>query len=167
MEKFSLMSKLAEDNKIDFEDFYRIKADPDNIKWSGFLSAPEKNTFRNWFSEQIKKDDREIYLVYLENEPHAVAFFYIDYFENKKFYTASGVLGSFTRRGIGTWMMQESDRIAFKKGYNTHLVIVSEFNIGSAKRFEKLGYEKTSEFEIRNVPLAGGEQKFYKWKKNI
>lgn len=162
-----LKSKLAEDCELDFEDFYKIKSDAENVRWSGFLNAPDRSNLRKWFSEQMKNPQREIFLVFLENESHAVAFFYIDYSEKNAFYTASGVLGAFTRRGIGTWMMQECDRIAVKKGYNTHVVLVSEFNIGSARRFEKLGYTKTSEYEIRDVPLAGGKQKFYKWVKCI
>ncbi|MBO4830803.1 MAG: GNAT family N-acetyltransferase [Fibrobacter sp.] len=158
-----LKSKLAEDCEFDFEDFYRIKSDAENIKWSGFLNAPDKNNFRKWFSEQIKNPKREIYLVYLENNVHAVAFFYIDYWDNYAFNVPSGVLSEFARRGIGTWILQEGARIAKENGYKNQFAMVSDFNIGSAKRFEKLGFMKTSEYDVRDIPLAGGLQKFYKW----
>lgn len=162
-----LKSKLAQDNDSDFEDFLRIKSDKDNIKWSGFLTAPERSSFRKWFSDQIKNHKREIYLVYIENVINAVAFFYIDYCDKAEFHVPSGVLGEFTKRGIGTWIIQESDRIAIKKGYKMHVAFVSDKNIGSVKRFEKLGFVKTSEYDVRNVPLAGGEQRYYKWVKEV
>ena len=167
MTEVFLKSKLAEDNEIDFEDFYSIKSDAENVKWSGFLTAPEKKSFRKWYSEQIKGQKREIYLVYLDNEVHAVAWFYIDYCDNGEFFVPSGVLTEFTKRGIGTWIIQESDKIAKEKGYNLHIAMVSDLNVGSVRRFEKLGFTRTSEFEIRNVPLAGGEQKYYKWMRNV
>lgn len=163
----SLISKLAEDCDSDFEDFYKIKSDADNIKWSGFLTAPVKESFRLWYSNQIKNPKRDIYLVFLEGILHAVGFFYIDYSENEEFYVPSGVLGEFTRRGIGTWIIQESNRIAKENGSKKHIALVSELNVGSVKRYEKLGFSKTLEYEIRNVPLAGGKQKFYKWVKCI
>ena len=40
---------------------------------------------------------------------------------------------------------------------------VSDKNIASYKRYEKLGFIRMEEFEIRNQPLLGGEHKFYKW----
>ena len=40
---------------------------------------------------------------------------------------------------------------------------VSDKNIASYKRYEKLGFIRMDEFEIRNLPLLGGEHKFYKW----
>lgn len=167
MGQYRLKSKLAQDCDEDFEDFFNIKSDTDNIKWSGFLAAPEKKSFRIWYSGQIQNPGRDIYLVYIDKNIHAVAFFYIDYCENKSFQVPSGVIGEFTRQGIGTWVIQEAEKIAKERGCKVHFDLISEFNIGSSKRYEKLGFTKTTEFEIRNVPLAGGEQKFYKWIKKI
>lgn len=59
-----LTYRLVKDTDEDFADFYKIKCDPENIKWSGFTSAPERISFRSWFSTQIKNPHRDIYLVY-------------------------------------------------------------------------------------------------------
>ncbi len=162
-----LRYKLAQNNDIDFEDFYKIKSDADNIKWSGFLTAPEKKSFRKWYAEQINSTKRDIYLVYFEGVANAVAFFYIDYCDNGEFFVPSGVLAEFTRRGIGTWIIQESDKIAKEKGYKVHVAMVSDLNVGSIKRFEKLGFTRTTDYDVRDVPLAGGKQKYYKWVRYI
>ncbi len=64
----NLVSRLALDNDGDFEDFYNIKSDSQNVIWSGFSAPPEKASFRNWYSHQINDNlCRDIYLV--ENKP--------------------------------------------------------------------------------------------------
>lgn len=79
----------------------------------------------------------------------------------------SGVLTEYARQGIGTWIISESDKIAKQAGYKTHVAWISDDNIGSVRRFEKLAFTKTTEYDIRNIPLAGREYKYYKWIKEI
>ncbi len=157
--------RLAEITDSDFEDFYRIKADLENIKWGGFTCPPEKKSFKEWYKSQIESSTREIYLVFIERK--CVAFFYIDYKDNGHFLVPSGVLTEYTRQGIGTYIIEESDKIAKNKGYSIHEAWCSDKNIGSVKRFVKLGYTKTEEYDIRNLPLLGGNHKYYKWIKEI
>ena len=101
--------RLAEITDSDFEDFYRIKADLENIKWGGFTCPPEKKSFKEWYKSQIESSTREIYLVFIERK--CVAFFYIDYKDNGHFLVPSGVLTEYTRQGIGTYIIEESDKI--------------------------------------------------------
>lgn len=49
----------------DFEDFYRIKCDKENIAWGGFTKAPERESFYDWYVQQLASDRRWIYLVSL------------------------------------------------------------------------------------------------------
>lgn len=79
----------------------------------------------------------------------------------------SGVLERFTRKGVGTWIIEEADGIAKEKGFKTHIAWVSDANVASVRRFAKLGFVKTEEFDIRNIPLAGGNHRYYKWRKHI
>lgn len=165
MDVKNLNYKLATDCDKDFESLFLIKCDLENIKWGGFTCPPNKESFRKWFSEQIKSKEREIYLVNIEDE--SIGFFYIDYKDNGEFLVPSGVLTKYTRQGIGTYIIEESDKIAKQKGYNIHVAWCSDRNIGSVKRFIKLGYIKTFEYDIRNLPLLGGEHKYYKWYKRV
>lgn len=164
-----LKYRLAEDNEKDFEDLLRIKGDYDNICWAGFTKAPERTSFRQWYTNQLISRTRDIYLVYsfANNYEFAVAFFYIDWRNNGEFLVPSGVLKKYTRQGIGTYIIEEADNIARRRGYTTHVAWVSDYNIGSVRRFEKLNYQKTDEFDIRNLPLLGGNHKYYKWIKKI
>lgn len=151
----------------DFEDFYRIKCDKENIAWGGFTKAPERESFYDWYVQQLASDRRWIYLVYEEND--CCAFFYIDKIGNETYEaTSSGVLSNYTGKGIGTYAlaMQVSE---IKQHNNSRGVFswISDKNIASYKRYEKLGFVRTDEFEIRNLPLLGGEHKFYKWVKEL
>lgn len=164
-----LKYRLAEDNEKDFEDFWAIKSDYDNVCWSGFKEAPERKMFRKWYTDQIASEKRDIYLVLADSAGgyHTVGFFYIDWCDDGVFLVPSGVLKEYTRQGIGTFIIDEADKIAKSKGYTTHVAWVSDSNIGSVKRFEKLGYTKTEEYDTRNLPLLGGNHKYYKWYKKI
>ena len=33
----------------DYDDFYKIKCDPENVKWSGFASTPDYERMKEWF----------------------------------------------------------------------------------------------------------------------
>lgn len=150
----------------DFEDFYRIKCDKENIVWGGFTKAPEKKSFYNWYVQQLASDRRWIYLVYEGNE--VCAFFYIDKIDNKTYeLSSSGVLAEFSGRGIGTYTVKVRMDIIRSLGGKTCITWIAEDNIGSYKRFEKIGFVRTDEYEVRNLPLLGGEHKFYKWVKEL
>ena len=147
----------------DFEDFYRIKCDKVNIAWSGFTQAPEKKSFYEWYQRQLASDHRWIYLVYEGQK--CCAFFYVDKLKDGNFEAASsGVLSDFMGKGIGTYALAmqifEIQLVTTRGGIVSW---VSDKNIASYKRYEKLGFIRMDEFEIRNLPLLGGEHKFYKW----
>ena len=88
----------------DFEDFYRIKCDKENIAWGGFTKAPEKDSFYNWYVQQLASNHRWIYRVYEGND--CCAFFYIDKIGDETYEaTSSGVLSNYTGRDIGTYAL--------------------------------------------------------------
>ena len=59
-----LYYKKAINCESDFEDLYRIKCDPENIKWGGFTCPPDRNNFKIWYQQNVNRLDRSIYLVY-------------------------------------------------------------------------------------------------------
>lgn len=149
----------------DFEDLYRIKCDKENIAWGGFTQAPEKASFYQWYQRQLASDCRWIYLVYEGGA--CCAFFYVDKLEDGTYEAASsGVLSEYMGKGIGTYALAmqvcEIEKLSIERVSSW----VSDRNIASYKRYEKLGFIRTDEFEVRNLPLLGGEHKFYKWIKN-
>lgn len=150
----------------EFEDLYKIKCDKANIQWGGFNEAPNRMNFLEWYKSQLISNKRSIYLVYEGNE--ICAFFYIDKIDDKTYeLSSSGVLTEFSGRGIGTYTVKTRIDIIHSLGGGTCITWISEDNIGSYKRFEKNGFVRTDEYEVRNLPLLGGEHKFYKWVKKV
>lgn len=146
----------------DYDDFYAIKADKSNIEWGGFLEAPDYNNFKNWYEAQMKSDIRTIYLVYLDEK--CVAFFYIDRINETSFeLSSSGVLSDYCGRGIGTYTVKARLEIIKGQGGKTCETWISENNIAYYRRFEKLGFVKTEDYQIRELPQLGGKHRFFKY----
>ncbi len=161
MNNQELSYRLAKDCEEDFEALYKIKCDPENIKWGGFTAPPDKEVFRAWYKKRVNDTDREIYLVFLNNT--VVGFFYIDYIDKETIEDTTGLLTEYSGQGIGTYMINTIDEIAKSKNIKRHVAWVSEHNVGSFKRLVKLGYRQLEETEQRNLPLLGGMQTFCKW----
>lgn len=150
----------------DFDAFFKIKCDPENIKWSGFSQAPDKNRLYGWYLKILQSDKRTIYLV--EFDAVIVGFFYLDKIDSERYVAASsGILKEYCNLGIGTKTIVWRENLAREKGGKIIETWVSELNLYSYKRLIKNGWLKTSCYEIKDIPLAGGAQKFYKWEKSL
>lgn len=155
-----LTFKIA--TKNDYDDFYKIKCDPENVKWSGFNSEPDYNRLKIWYNNQLESTVRTIYLCYLEEQ--ICGFFYLDKISNEEFEAASsGVLKKFAGKGVGTCLVKK--RIEIAKEQNARMLSswIADDNSRSWKRFEKLGFQKTDVSEVRMVSLMGGAKRFHKW----
>lgn len=140
----------------DYDDFYKIKCDPENVKWSGFASAPDYERMKEWFCKQLDSEKRTIYIAYWNGV--ACGFFYLDKVTEEEFEAASsGVLKEFTGRGIGTWLVKKRIELAKEKGAKELSTWVADENPQSWKRFEKLGFLKTDIQENRMIARGGGD----------
>ncbi len=151
----------------DFEGFFKIKCDPQNVKWSGFSLPPNKVSLYYWYIANIKNLHRKIFLVW-NDDIEIVGFFYLDIISERLCEaTSSGVLTEYTNKGIGTKTLQWREEIAYQLGAEMIQTWVSQNNIASYHRLEKLNWIKTDVFELKHLPLAGWLQRFYKWQKHI
>ena len=146
-----------------FEDYYALRCEENNIAWTGYTHKPDKEQLRQWCVSQINNPSRDIYLVYT-NAGVCVSYLYIDWAaDGLSAEGGSGTACAWEGKGIGTDTLVFSMRKAREKGVRLFVSWVSENNIASYRRYEKLGFEKTDEYEMRNLPLLGGEKKFYKY----
>lgn len=115
----------------------------------------------------MTSETRFVFLAYNEQNL-CVGYCYCDIDDdNKTIESSYGVDYSQTRKGYGTQIIEFTHRYGKIVGMHEHIVWVSEQNIASNKVFLKLGFTKTSECEIRKLPLLGGDHKFYKLIKKI
>lgn len=53
--------------EADFDSFYKIKCDEENVKWSGFETKPEYTKLKDWFAQQLFSVKRKIYIVFADD----------------------------------------------------------------------------------------------------
>lgn len=150
----------------DFDDFLYLKSDYANIAWGGFMTKPDRTQFYKWYEKAIQSETRFMYIVHCNNKP--IAYFSVEKTSNDEYELANvGVIGTHTGNGLGTYLLKCAEDIALKNGAKTLSAWVSENNIASYKMFLKLGYEKQTTYDVRHLPLLGGEHRFFKYVKKI
>lgn len=148
----------------EFEDLYLIKCDRANIEQGGFKEAPNREGFFEWYKTQITSDKRTIYLVYDLDIPC----FYINKLDDVTYeLSSSGVLFQYVGKGIGSYTVRVRIEIIQRLGGKNLITWIVEDNIASYKRVIKEGFARTEEYGTRNLPLLGGEHKFYQWIKDL
>jgi len=154
------MLKYVRATKEHFEDFFRLRCEPENIKWAGHINAPDKSKLLYWFVIQLSRCDRLIYLFYKNNE--IVGYFYIDKFDD--FVEISfGVSSKHSNQNFGCEMVQIGFDIIKQHYYKKINAWVSEKNFKSIEILKRNKFNMTSEFEFRKLPQVPGGDKFYLW----
>lgn len=150
-----------------FNDFYRLRCDENNVKWSGHITPPLLENLYKFVEKCIHDENRFVFLAY-NDKNECVGYVYCDIDDNQKMMESSyGVYYPFNGKGYGTRIIEFSNRYARLLGMKEHIAWVSEHNIASNRIFQKNGFVKSKEVEIRQLPLLGGEYKFYKWVKDL
>ena len=166
------MYSLREATSLDdFDAFLALKSQKDAIKWSGFSTAPERESFRKYFIERILNDSSTHVFFLCDNCIEGcpvVAYRQYNQLSDdevevrgttiKKSYQGTDALGA----------LNSLLDIHYKeKGFRKFTTWISEKNKASEINAVNMGWIKTEIFETRNLPLLGGEHKFFKWVKEL
>jgi RimJ/RimL family protein N-acetyltransferase len=140
---------LSKCNLNDFDSFYFLKCDEENIYWTGHKSKPEKQNLEKWFNEQLQRKDRIIFLAKDLINDEVVGYLYLDIVGDSKniIETGHGVHSKFKGNGLGTKII--SLAIQYTKE-NLHYIDkidgwILENNIGSIQNVLRNGYSQTDE----------------------
>jgi RimJ/RimL family protein N-acetyltransferase len=139
----------------DFDFYYDLKCEPDNIYWCGHSEKPEREMLRKWFNGALGRTDRDI-LIYVVGGAR-VGYAYVDKSDDS-FETSVAVSKKFEGRGYGTGIVREALEY-IKKNYEIEKVCawVLEKNAASVRIHENAGYLKTG--VTKTKPLgAGGDE---------
>ncbi|SHK17130.1 Protein N-acetyltransferase, RimJ/RimL family [Clostridium cavendishii DSM 21758] len=148
----------------DFDAYYNLRCEKENIYWTGYISAPSRDTLKTWCINQLKKEDRLFFLVKLNNPTHKViGYLYLDIDEvNKDTVCISlAVSSNYTGLGIGTKIItlaMEYCKNNIKNITNLEAFIMPH-NIASSKCFLKNNWFEVDEFkeffsEILNTTIT-------------
>ena len=144
---------------MDYDGYYKIKCDSQNIIWGGFEKAPDYERFRTVFLNRINIPDRHEYIC---EDEHAIVG-YLAAAEEKNIVEISyGVLTQASGKGIATALIKNA---IMQYPNKTFVAWVSEHNVGSEKCLMKNGFIKLNEVETRFLALKGTQHRFYKWER--
>ena len=135
--------------KSDFENFYNLRCDNENILWTGHKTTPEKESLRKWYINELKRKDRVIFLAKSQSYPNeALGYLYLDIIGNKKdiIDIGYGVHSKFTNKGIGAKTIKFAiDYCSRKKAIPNKIIgWVAIENFNSVKCFEKNNFSETN-----------------------
>lgn len=75
---------LSDFNEENFEEFYNIKCEKENIYWTNYLNTPNRSEFYNWCKKQLKNENRKILIAKNIDNNTVLGYGYIDFIEGKK-----------------------------------------------------------------------------------
>ena len=143
----------------DFDGYYQIKADLQNIRWGGWKEPPSYDKLKIIYATRLADETRKEYVCVIDNQIvgclSAVA-------DCNCIEIGYGVLSSYSGKGVGTAIINYVIRDNQDK---TIIAWVSDQNRGSEKCLEKNGFSKTLENNKRHLLMYNEEHTFYKWVK--
>jgi RimJ/RimL family protein N-acetyltransferase len=151
-------------SKDDFDSYFFLKSDEENILWSGHSSAPDKEKIFDWYIKNINRKDRYFFLFFdEENFDNVIGYLYMDVIgeENNTIDTGHGVHSNCGGKGYGTQIIQYAlnfakEELTFIKHFQGW---IAADNIGSIKNVLKNGYYKTD--ETKYVKFGDGSEKLF------
>lgn len=144
----------------DYDDYYLIRSEKNNLYWTGYEQPPDYQLFSSWFSDRLKDPTRDIYLLFVNEE--CAGSLHIDYYDEEIFIGYS-VREKFTARGFGTILVREAVSLSKKAKEEKNKIKyirawINSLNIASVKVVEKNGFFVTQNKEIR---IRFGKEELY------
>lgn len=154
--------RKAENTDEDFEVYLNIKSEKDAVAFSGFSTAPNRELFRQVYDKLLNAADEYLYyLLDREQCSEVVGTFHL---KQKDEETAEvggyNVFEKYRGMALGYIMMLKIKDICKQKGYLYLASEVAENNIASIKSIERSGAHFTGEFDLRTLPIFGGDIRF-------
>lgn len=88
----------------DFESFHFLRCDKENIYWTGYKNKPKRQELEKWFTQQLGREDRIIFLANNKFNDEVIGYLYLDIVAQKNdiIDIGYGVHSKYKSQGIGT-----------------------------------------------------------------
>lgn len=136
----------------DYNQYYEIRSEPLNLRWTGYEKAPDYASFRSWFLDRVIDTNREIYLFF--KGTHAVGALSVDCFK-KEVAIGYSVKEQWNGKGIASFMVQSAKKIVLevldrRRDFKRVFAWVSDQNAASLRVMEKSLFRPAGKEEWRN-----------------
>lgn len=132
-----------------FDDYFELRCDENNIFWTGHEKAPDYGKLKDWYIQNIQRSDRLFFLFYEDEiQKRIIGYLYTD-FVNEKCDTIEVGYGVHLRlngKGYGTKIISFIKDFAIEKMPSVSIIKgwVASSNSGSVRVFIKNGFLKTN-----------------------
>ena len=147
----------------DYDSYYEIRSEKLNLFWTGYEKAPDYDNFSKWYSNRLKEEGRDLYLLF-END-NCIGSLNMDFYTDHIFIGYS-VKELSAGKGIGTYLVKNAITIA-KSNPNVRSIKawINFQNIGSIRVVEKNGFVKNDIIETRQ--RFGKGELYYQFELNL
>lgn len=134
---------------IHFDDFYKLKSEPESVYWAGFSAAPDYEQFQAYYIKEVERKDRT--LIFQHVNDRVSGYIALDFCSDTNMVEISyGILKSFSGKGLGKAIVKYANEFsAVKLNAESAVAWIAEANISSQKVVCANGYMLTDEFELR------------------
>lgn len=165
MGEISIRKAAAED----FDFFYTVKSEEDNIYWAGHSLPPtHENLFSFFFSNiqnQAVRLKRTIFIVEEKKGNQSVGYLYLDPLGIDYAEISIGIMQAFSGQGYGRQAVSELCELAYGFGFRNILAMVREDNLRSQKMFQHAGFDKTGSSRLQFIQNLNKEIKMLEFEK--
>ncbi|MBU9723457.1 MULTISPECIES: GNAT family N-acetyltransferase [Bacillaceae] len=137
----------------DFNFFYEIKANKENMYWSGHENLPKYENLMNFFNETVKNQQmdlhRKIYII-MSNQLKC-GYVYLDPIDKETASVSIAVIDKHSGKGLGRRALKRLLQIAKNSGYQSILAEIREDNVRSHKLFTSIGFKQTGDYHLSHI----------------
>ena len=153
----------------DFDFFYSVKCDEDNMYWSGHSLRPKYDILYAFFTSQTRHQDvfnqRTIFIVEEKQSGKSAGYLYLDPIGNDAAEISVAIVQSFSGRGFGRQAVCALCKFAWDYGFKNMSAMIREDNLRSQKMFTHAGFQRTDIYEYQFIQNLNKDVKMIKFEK--
>ena len=136
--------------EADFDFYYLIRCDEDNLYWTGHASPPLRDSLHDFFSSHIRgrggSGKRLIFIAEEKCSGRKIGYLYLDPVDGDTAEISVAILQDFSGRGFGRQAVAELCDFAYSRGFTNLYAMVRDDNLRSQRMFRHAGFEKSGTF---------------------
>lgn len=156
----------------DFEFYYMLKCEQENIYWSGFRSAPEKDSLHMWFMHKLEytgtRDNYRLYIISASIGQLIVKVGYLSIHKSDRCENGCeisiGIAEAFMGRGMGTRAIQAAADECGRIGWQQVLAYIRKDNARSHAAFTKAGFIWTGKIRMTYIDNMNSYLEMWEYK---